>query len=293
MRPTKNRVFCTQCFKPKMVFESRAKALNFIKYNADEINDENGYAPKRAYYCTSCGGWHVTHSDIHYDSIERKMEPIKECAHQKMDKFDAAVRESDYAAVYDCALTTHFGVKGYLSLAKHLDAKTYTDDATDMQNHLFGTMLTVIKKIEEDGDKDIEENRYSSAAKVYSFGGKIGNSAKGFVYPEFPDYQNICDVTASILEKCHEANRAAFYDTGINAKDRLTDRVRKYIEKIESLIEKQEYVHASKNIHFAVLMLQKKSHQITKDMVSDIDRLMELNRQIPEWATKNYANGKQ
>ena len=293
MRPTKNRVFCTQCFKPKMVFESRAKALNFIRFNAEEINDENGYAPKRAYYCSSCGAWHVTHSDIHQDSIERKMEPIKECVQQKMDKFDAAIAGSDYVAVYDCALSTHFSVKGYLSLAKHLEVQTYTDDATQMQNHLFSSMLDIIRKISAEGDKDIEENRSDIAAKVFSLGVKIGNSAKGFVYTDFPGYQDICDVTAELIEKHHEANRIAFYDSGITAKDRLADKVKKYVEKIEGLIEKQEYVCASKNIHFAVFLLQKRAHQITTDMTPSIDRLIELKKQIPDWATKEQKYAEQ
>ena len=43
-----------------MVFESQAKADNFIRYNKEEIEEENGRAPVRSYYCKLCGGWHVT-----------------------------------------------------------------------------------------------------------------------------------------------------------------------------------------------------------------------------------------
>lgn len=60
MRPIKNRMFCLECKRPKMLFESKGKALNFIKFNSDEIKNENGIAPTRVYYCKSCGGWHVT-----------------------------------------------------------------------------------------------------------------------------------------------------------------------------------------------------------------------------------------
>lgn len=60
MRPIKNRMFCLECKRPKMLFESKGKALNFIKFNSDEIKDANGIAPTRVYYCKSCGGWHVT-----------------------------------------------------------------------------------------------------------------------------------------------------------------------------------------------------------------------------------------
>lgn len=49
-----------ECQRPKMLFESRSKAMNFIKFNSDEIKSENGVSPTRVYFCKSCGGWHVT-----------------------------------------------------------------------------------------------------------------------------------------------------------------------------------------------------------------------------------------
>lgn len=62
MKPTKNKIFCLSCRRPKMLFETQAKADNFILYNKDEIEEENGKAPVRSYYCRLCGGWHVTSS---------------------------------------------------------------------------------------------------------------------------------------------------------------------------------------------------------------------------------------
>ena len=61
MRP-KNRVFCAYAGRPKLLFESKSKADNFIKRNAEEIANESktGKKPVRSYYCTACGGWHVT-----------------------------------------------------------------------------------------------------------------------------------------------------------------------------------------------------------------------------------------
>ena len=274
-----------------MLFESESKALNFIHYNSEEITDKNGYAPKRAYFCTACGGWHVTHSDIYKDGIERKMEPIKECAHNKIDEFDAALASADYKMVYKHALPAHFRIKGYLNLAQHLQSQSYIDDALQMQKHLFDSMLNVIKDIQAEGDADAEAGRNNIAAIVYSWGVKIGNSAKGFIHKDYLEYQTICDITSELIEKYREANHKAFCDVKTDCKEKLTDRVYKYIEKIESLIEMQEYVHASKNIHFAVLMLQKKSNQITNEIIPSIDKLIELKKQIPEWATKIQNNG--
>lgn len=60
MKPTKNRIFCPDCTRPKLLFKTEKQANNFIRFNAEEIAEENGYAPVRSYYCPLCGGWHVT-----------------------------------------------------------------------------------------------------------------------------------------------------------------------------------------------------------------------------------------
>jgi len=63
MKPTRNRVYCIGCKHQKMLFESQAKADNFIKYNRDEIASLTNKVPSRSYYCSFCCGWHVTSVD--------------------------------------------------------------------------------------------------------------------------------------------------------------------------------------------------------------------------------------
>ncbi len=41
-----------------MVFETEKKAQNFMKFNNQ--NFDTDVVPVRAYYCSACGGWHVT-----------------------------------------------------------------------------------------------------------------------------------------------------------------------------------------------------------------------------------------
>ena len=65
MKP-KNRVYCRECGKLKILFETEQKALNFLKYNAKDIINKKGYTPKRVYYCECCGGYHVTHCIRNY-----------------------------------------------------------------------------------------------------------------------------------------------------------------------------------------------------------------------------------
>jgi len=74
-----------------MLFPTESKAVNFIKYNAHTILEEEGYAPKRAYYCDTCCGFHVTSSsviephytyagkkDIHSYRTDKEIEVIKD-----------------------------------------------------------------------------------------------------------------------------------------------------------------------------------------------------------------------
>ena len=60
MKPKHNMVYCNGCGRRKMLFESKSKADNFIKFNQEVILEEKGYAPVRSYYCEFCGGYHVT-----------------------------------------------------------------------------------------------------------------------------------------------------------------------------------------------------------------------------------------
>lgn len=60
MKPTKNKVYCKDCGRTKMLFDTEKKANNFIAFNQEEIREESGYAPQRSYFCLFCGGWHIT-----------------------------------------------------------------------------------------------------------------------------------------------------------------------------------------------------------------------------------------
>lgn len=54
------KILCGSSRRTKYLFRSEEKANRFIQYNASAIEEENGYAPIRSYYCKTCGGWHVT-----------------------------------------------------------------------------------------------------------------------------------------------------------------------------------------------------------------------------------------
>ena len=62
MSKPKHTVFCPECGRSKILFETEKKANLFLQYNADDIAHSNRYGkkPVRSYYCKACGGWHVT-----------------------------------------------------------------------------------------------------------------------------------------------------------------------------------------------------------------------------------------
>ena len=76
MKPTKNRVYCRDCGRVKMLFETEKQADTFIRFNREEIEERAGYCPARSYFCIICNGWHVTSKKEHR-SEERRVG--KEC----------------------------------------------------------------------------------------------------------------------------------------------------------------------------------------------------------------------
>ena len=69
MKP-KNRVFCPDCGRQKMVFESERKAQDFIRWNSGEIPGGNRLHP---YYCKACCGWHISHVE-HREEYDSRMD---------------------------------------------------------------------------------------------------------------------------------------------------------------------------------------------------------------------------
>lgn len=86
MRP-KNRMYCRASNRQKLLFETEKKAENFIRFNKDEILSEGGYRPQRAYFCSFCGGWHVTsiEEEIPKTKREEMLESVLEL--KKKEKF--------------------------------------------------------------------------------------------------------------------------------------------------------------------------------------------------------------
>lgn len=73
----KNRIMCPDCGRPKMFFETEAKAKNFIKFNGSDVEHKGEL---RTYYCPACAGYHITSKEYkrNYDSqTDRLIEAYK------------------------------------------------------------------------------------------------------------------------------------------------------------------------------------------------------------------------
>jgi len=94
MKP-KNRFFCKDSGKLKLLFESEKKAGLFIKFNSEEIESESGYSPIRTYFCISCNGWHVT-SKSEIADTKSKTEQVLESYYEEKNR-KAFAREQKIA----------------------------------------------------------------------------------------------------------------------------------------------------------------------------------------------------
>lgn len=90
MKPTKNKIYCNNIKRVKMLFPSKEKADNFIRFNAEEIAEYNNHVPSRSYYCPACGGWHVTHMENNDKYVQT--DNIQESAY-RLTRFMTAIKK--------------------------------------------------------------------------------------------------------------------------------------------------------------------------------------------------------
>ena len=83
MKP-KRRIYCPDCGKPKMLFETERKAQDFIRWNSDDMEAHGDEL--RAYYCPSCCGWHVSHKKHREDYDTRTKDLIDAYRRSKMQR---------------------------------------------------------------------------------------------------------------------------------------------------------------------------------------------------------------
>lgn len=145
MKPSRGRVFCRECSRPKLLFDSEKKADLFIKFNADEIKECNRYAPDRSYYCIVCGGWHVTHKpfDSAMKSVsERVVEEYnnyvksKESMRQKVMGKRHEIHKTNLEHISEISVSIE-KIYGYIESGLHDEAETALLEAYKMLQSIW------------------------------------------------------------------------------------------------------------------------------------------------------------
>lgn len=60
-----------------MLFTSKQHADNYIRFNSEAILSETGKAPIRSYYCSICGGWHLTSMPLEFSEEYKSLFEVR------------------------------------------------------------------------------------------------------------------------------------------------------------------------------------------------------------------------
>lgn len=84
-----------------MLFETEEKANRFIKFNESEIREDGKkkFKKLRSYYCVSCGGWHITSSDLTKKQIKETDNRINKIIDNSKSVKDITQKSEEEAAL--------------------------------------------------------------------------------------------------------------------------------------------------------------------------------------------------
>ena len=306
MKP-KTRVFCSACHRHKMVFGTKKEAEMFMMYNGDDIKDEHGYRPIRAYYCGSCMGWHITSQEkisIDYDSVINIIRqfgnpvatfpteedcPDNNCVNKSRKKTYTAIlgiRDTENKTpdtIEDDLFVGLAGVKGYLKLAKRESNPVFLYDAEACCSYICTLLLQTIyvnidrlKNIVSDDDIAKEFINNTIISQTYTFTAVLHNFEQ---YVETSlELKSIVDDEAKRIHKKYQENMLR------TRSERAVNKLNEHMNNIADSINNREYEQASKIIHFAVLLIQKvaEDKEIRDTLKMFIDKLIEYRTTVNE-----------
>lgn len=305
MKP-KTRVFCSSCHRHKMVFGTKKEAEMFMMYNGDDINDEKGYRPIRAYYCRNCMGWHITSQEkiFDYDSVINIIKefgnpvatfpteedcPDNNCVNKSRKKTYTAIlgirdtEDKTPDTIENDLLTGLAGVKGYLNLAKRESNPVFLYDAEACCSYFCTLLLQTIyvnidrlKNIVSDDDIAKEYLSNTIISQTYTFTAVLHNFDQ---YVETSlELKSIVDNEAKRIHKKYQENMLR------TQSERAVRKLNEHMNNIADSINNGEYEQASKFIHFAVLLIQKvvEDKEIHDTLKMFINKLIEYKKTVNE-----------
>ena len=193
----KNRVFCAECGRRKILFESEDKANRYIEYNAKHIINKKGNQPTRAYYCESCGGWHVTHHPEPLNLDKTPTERLIEAYRNDLNATVASWNNVEYAAIF---LDDESKTKLFNILETHPDLpeanKVYCEHCTLYHHSSFGIDSKRVIKTMVLIDKELSQTENGFVRfSIDAIG--IGEQSVAFrVSTQFPHTNAVAHITA-------------------------------------------------------------------------------------------------
>lgn len=306
MKP-KTRVFCPACYRHKMVFETKKEAEMFMMYNGDDIKDEHGYRPIRAYYCHSCMGWHVTSQEkisFDYDSVINIIKqfgnpvatypteedcPDNSCVNKSRKKTYSAIlgiRDTENKTpdnIEDDLLVGLAGAKGYLKLAKRETNPVFLYDAEACCSYICTLLMQTIylnidrlKNIVSDEDIARESVNNTIISQTYNFTAVLHN---------FENYVEMSLELKTIVDNEAKRIHRKYQENMMNTRsERAVNKLNEHMNNIADSIDNGEYEQASKFIHFAVILIQKvaEDKEIRETLKMFINKLIEYRTTVNE-----------
>ena len=145
MKPIKNRFFCKDCGRIKMLFETEGKAENFIKFNSENIEEETGFKPERSYFCIACNGWHLTHKK-EIPNIKSRTEIISDIYNQERER-NALTKAQKKAALKQEQIAQRIKENALLQAQKVEELRKCLDNVE--------TYISILENSEENTNKSV------------------------------------------------------------------------------------------------------------------------------------------
>ena len=305
MKP-KNRVYCPECHRQKMLFETKSHAEYFLKFNSDEIFDEKGYKPIRTYYCSGCGGWHITsHEKISYDfqpvikilNEWNNTESLLKLPEEDDDPQNPCViksRQATYTSILelskiedknpdsisDVLLSGIASVNGYKKLAES-ENELYMKDADVCSKYLLGILIDMIHINLDKMNSMNPEERHNEYTERKLIKQTLKFTA---VLHNFDSYRELSLNMKSLVKKFSSSIYNEFQtEMSKSRPERTIYKLEKNIRLINEFIKNGEYCTADKFVHFSITSIQKvtKSNpEMNEVLIGYVNKLINLKNVI-------------
>lgn len=195
--PPKRRVFCNEYGGKKLLFETKGKALSYIKYNAAEIEKTYGYSPNRAYYCESCGGWHVTHKEASAVQRQTPTQRIVNAYYKSIIAMDASWQDVEYVGFFideegKEKLKTY--VRDFIPIPQE-GLNIYLDHITLYDNSALIIKTEKAAKVMKQIDKMIMNNEVNIKIRINGYGIINGKVAAFRIATQLPSTKETLYIT--------------------------------------------------------------------------------------------------